>query len=96
MSEKRYKVAVFVETSRGYGRALCEGIADFAQANGNWIFLGGGETWSSDVRRLKGEVDGVIARISNGKMARMLTRLHAPIVDLYRWRDYPNFAQKDC
>ena len=44
MMDSQYKVAVFVETSRGYGRALCEGIADFAQANGRWIFEGGGES----------------------------------------------------
>ena len=41
MAEKKFRVAVFVETSRGYGRALCEGIADFAQANGHWSFEGG-------------------------------------------------------
>lgn len=96
MAEKQYKVAVFVETSRGYGRALCEGIADFAQANGHWVFEGGGESWEQGLRDLSPDIDGVIARIPNAKMARALTRLGAPVVDLYRWRDYEEISSVDA
>ena len=96
MSEKPYKVAVFVETSRGYGRALCEGIADFAQANGRWIFEGGGESWEEGLREIAGRADGVIARIPNADMARALARLRIPVVDLYRWRDYPSISSVDA
>jgi LacI family transcriptional regulator len=96
MAEKQYKVAVFVETSRGYGRALCEGIADFAQANGHWVFEGGGESWEEGLRTIKGKADGVIARIPNDKMARALARLRVPVVDLYRWRDYPAISSVDA
>ncbi len=96
MREKRYKVAVFVETSRGYGRALCEGIADFAQANGHWVFEGGGEAWPEQLRDLAPDTDGVIARIPNARMARSLTRLRVPVVDLYRWRDYTDVTSVDA
>jgi LacI family transcriptional regulator len=96
MAERRYKVAVFVETSRGYGRALCEGIADFAQASGNWIFEGGGESWEERLRDLAPDTDGVIARIPNAKLARALARLKVPVVDIYRWRDYPAITSVDA
>ena len=96
MMDSQYKVAVFVETSRGYGRALCEGIADFAQANGRWIFEGGGESWEKGLRAIAGKADGVIARIPNAKMAQVLTRLKIPIVDIYRWRDYAKISSVDA
>lgn len=96
MDDKRYKVAVFVETSRGYGRALCEGIADFAQANGHWVFEGGGESWETGLRAIARDTDGVIARIPNAKMARALVRLRVPVVDIYRWRDYPLITSVDA
>lgn len=84
MGEKQYKVAVFVETSRAYGRALCEGIADFANANGRWVFEGGGESWEKGLCNLSDEIDGVIARIPNRKMAMALARLKIP-VSLFTW-----------
>ena len=96
MSDKQYKVAVFVETSRGYGRALCEGIADFAQANGHWIFKGGGESWEEGLREIAGKADGVIARIPNAKMAKAFARLRIPVVDLYRWREYSAISSVDA
>ena len=96
MAERQYKVAVFVETSRGYGRALCEGIADFAQANGHWIFEGGGESWEEGLREIAGKAAGVIARIPNAKMAHALARLKVPVVDLYRWRDYAAISSVDA
>jgi len=96
MADKQYKVAVFVETSRAYGRALCEGIADFAQTNGHWVFEGGGESWEDGLREIAGKADGVIARIPNAKMARALARLRVPVLDLYRWRDYPSISSVDA
>ncbi len=92
---RKYRVAVFVETSRGYGRSLCEGIADFAQSVGTWAFEGGGEAWETGVRGLRGRVDGVIARIPNPRMAKALSDLRVPVVDLYRWRTYPSISSVD-
>ena len=63
MNRKQYKVAVFVETSRGYGRALCEGIADFAQANGHWTFQGGGDSWEEGLlNRIETDYDHTCQR----------------------------------
>ena len=95
-ADRPYKVAVFIETSRGYGRALCEGIADFAQANGHWAFEGGGESWEQGLYDLSPDIDGVIARIPNPKMAHALTKLDVPVVDIYRWRDYKDIASVDA
>lgn len=96
MTQQSYRVAVFVETSRGYGRGLCEGIADFAQSNGNWMFKGGGESWKKDIAGIAGKVDGVIARIPDDEMAGALSKLGVPVVDLYRWREYPRIATVDA
>lgn len=96
MSEKHFKVAVFVETSRGYGRALCEGIADFAQANGHWVFEGGGESWEAGLHELPPDINGVIARIPGPKMAQSLARLKVPVVDLYRWEEYEGITSVDA
>jgi len=96
MRDKRYKVAIFVETSRAYGRALCEGVADFAQTTGHWIFEGGGESWEEALRVLPHDINGVIARIPGAKMARALARLKVPVVDIYRWRDYPGVSSADA
>ena len=38
----------------------------------------------------------MIARIPNAKMARALARLRVPVVDLYRWRDYPAISSVDA
>ena len=70
MAEKQYKVAVFVETSRGYGRALCEGIADFAQANGHWIFEGGGESWEEGLSEIAGKARAIERRKFIGHLRR--------------------------
>ena len=96
MAPKKYRVAVLIETSRGYGRSLCEGIADFAQGIGTWVFEGGGESWQTRVGELAGRVDGVIARIPNVRMAQALTGLRVPVVDLYRWQKYPRISSVDA
>jgi len=34
--KKRRKIALIVESSRGYGRDVLQGIANFAQSHDNW------------------------------------------------------------
>ena len=36
MIDGKPKVALFIETSRAYGRGLCLGIADYARSHGEW------------------------------------------------------------
>jgi len=93
--DKKYRVALFVETSRAYGRSLCEGIAAFAQENGHWVFQGGGDSWSGTLRALS-DVDGIIARIQSPEVACRLTNIGVPIVDLFGWSRYPGIALADA
>ncbi len=60
------------------------------------MFKGGGESWEEGLREIAGVADGVIARIPNAKMAKALGRLRIPVVDLYRWKDYPAISSVDA
>jgi LacI family transcriptional regulator len=75
---------VLVESSRGYGRGLLQGIAAYVREHGPW-------TIHNHERRLydaapewlkRWQGDGIIARIANGQLARQIARLHVPTVDL--------------
>ncbi len=78
------KVALLIETSNAYARGLLRGIEDYILAHGPWnVYLGEqgrGDTppeWLADW-----DGDGVIARIENEAIARSLTKLKMPIVDV--------------
>ena len=78
------RVALFIETSRTYGRGILRGIARYAHSQGPWsCFIqerelhGGIPIW---LRQWRG--DGVIARIENQRIARALLRLGCPVVDV--------------
>ncbi len=77
-------VAVIVETSKEYGRGLLRGIGRFIRANGPWsIFLeerGVDEPVPEWLPRFKGH--GIIARVSDARMARAVSAVSVPIVNL--------------
>lgn len=80
----RRSVALLIETSNAYARGLLEGIAEYQRERDNWsIFLPEQErgaappTW---LRRWQG--DGIIARIETSQIARFVTQLNLPVVDL--------------
>lgn len=75
------RIAVMIETSRAYGRALMEGVAAHAQAAGDWKLrsLGDGRPTSARLR----EYDGVILRLADRKTAATLVRAGIPAVDVY-------------
>lgn len=79
------RVALLVESSHGFGRAVLQGIAQYAKACGPWTFFyeerGFDDPMPKDLARWK--PDGIIARISTRGLARELRRLRVPIVDLY-------------
>ncbi len=80
----RRKVAVLVESSRGYGRGLLHGVATFMREHSPWT-IHNHERRLYDVapewlRRWRG--DGIIARIASPRLARQIGRLHVPTVDL--------------
>ena len=80
----RPRVALLIESSRAYGRGLLRGVAKHVREHGPWsIFL---------QERSLGDVspgwlahwvgDGIIARVENRELAKAVSRLGLPAVDL--------------
>lgn len=91
---RRPRIALLIESSRAYGRALLQGVAAHLREHGPWIVYHqerrlhqGAPAWMKD---WKG--DGIIARIWSRQLARQIEELRLPTVDLlslYRIRDVP-------
>ena len=85
MPRKRtHHVAILIETSRAYGRGLLDGVARYNRERGNWLtyFVPQGlgdpaPTWLSGW-----EGDGILARIENRRMARIIEAAGVPVVNL--------------
>ena len=83
------KVAVLVESSRGYGRNLLRGIAAYARSHGPLSIYrqdqGLGESFPTWLHAWEG--DGIIARIESEELAEFLSTRGLPTVDLrYRFQ----------
>ncbi|MBN2292829.1 MAG: DNA-binding transcriptional regulator [Pirellulales bacterium] len=78
------RVALLVESSYSFGRRLQQGVAAFSRAYGPWTFYHEDRGQDDPVREdlAKWKPDGVLARISNPRLAKQLQRLKVPIVDL--------------
>ena len=94
---KKPTVALFIETSRAYGRDLCLGIADYARSHGEWNFLfqerdlrGGIPEWLAG---WKG--NGILCRLSDPNLAELFARAHCPVVDLYGQIRHPDIPFLD-
>jgi LacI family transcriptional regulator len=78
------RIALLIETSREFGRGLLRGIARYNQEHGQWLTYcrphGLGDMSYSWLRRWQG--DGILARITDRRMAASLARLKVPIVNL--------------
>jgi LacI family transcriptional regulator len=84
LTTKIPRVAVWIETSRGYARGLIRGVAAYVQQHGPWsiYFTPHGQhdplpTW---LRTWRG--DGILARIENRQMAQVLLATRLPLIDL--------------
>ena len=77
-------VALFVETSRSYGRNILEGVIDYINEHGPWsIYLQPDGLDSPPPHWLKGwRGDGILARINSAKMADAISEAAVPVVDL--------------
>ena len=75
------KIAVMIETSRAYGRALMEGIAAYAQETRDWKLrsLPNGPLTAAQLQ----EYDGLIIRLADPKIAAEIARAHLPAIDVY-------------
>ena len=80
----RRRVALLIESSRGYGRGLFLGVAKFVRQRHEWSVQSEEWKWTDPMPAwLKHwDGDGVIARVETLDMARLIVRLGAPAVDL--------------
>ena len=87
------QIGILIEKSRAYGRSLIEGVADFAQGQGDWTL----RPLSSEVMPAArfGEYDGIIARIADRALAERLVRSGVPTVDVFCQQSYPGLAGVD-
>jgi LacI family transcriptional regulator len=81
---KQPQVVLLIESSRGYGRGLLRGIAEYIRAHGPWsVYLQRHDLYDAVppwLRKWRG--DGIIARIENEKTARAIRDLGVPAIDL--------------
>lgn len=80
----RRRVALLIESSRGYGRGLFLGVAKFVRQRHDWSVQSEEWRWTDGPPAwLKNwDGDGVIARVETPEMARLIRRLGVPAVDL--------------
>ena len=81
---RQRRVALLMESSRGYGRDVLRGIARYAHEQGSWSILYQERTLGDPLppwlRRQK--MDGVICRIETRSQAQALRSLRVPVVDV--------------
>ncbi len=77
-------VAVWIETSRGYGRGLIRGIAEYMRQHGPWSIYftphGLYDPLPKWFRKRRG--DGILARVEDRQAARLLLATKLPLIDL--------------
>lgn len=78
-----FKVGVYLDVARGYGREVALGIAEYAAKSGRWVFAGGGDVFSLADKIRAGNLDGIIARIPDESAAAKFAGLGIPVVDVY-------------
>lgn len=97
MPDRKPTVALFIETSRAYGRGLCLGIADYARTHGEWNFLvqerdlrGGIPEWLD-----QWDGDGILCRLSDPDMSDLFAKASCPVIDLYGQIRHPEIPFLD-
>lgn len=85
------KVALMIETSNAYARGLLGGVKDYVRVHGPWnVHLsehGRGDLPPKWINDWDGQ--GIVARIENKHIAKALSELRVPIVDLSSRRYLP-------
>jgi LacI family transcriptional regulator len=77
------KVALLVETSRGFGREMLRGIARYAQLHGPWSFHITAGDYEQVVPKMKSwGGTGIIARIPNDRVAKAIVEAGVPTIAL--------------
>ena len=77
------KVALMVETARGFGRDLLRGIARYARLHGPWSFHITPGDYTQEVPKMKQwGGTGIIARIPNERIAQAMIQADVPTIAL--------------
>lgn len=77
------KVALLVETSRGFGRELLGGIARYSQLHGPWnFFIKAGDFEQALPQMHQWGGTGIIARIANERVAKSILDANLPTIAL--------------
>lgn len=77
------KVALLIETSRGYGRGLLRGIVRYARLHGPWAFYLTPADFKQELPRMKAwGGTGIIARVETPEIARHIAQSGLPTVCL--------------
>ena len=76
------RIAVQIETNRAHGRAMLEGVADYALAHTDWR-LEAIEPSALTSENALDRFDGFIVRVMDDKTADMLAKLNKPVIDTY-------------
>jgi LacI family transcriptional regulator len=90
--KRRKSVALLIETSNAYARGLLEGIIHYHREHDAWsIYLPEQERGAAPPSWLKeSDIDGVIARIETDAIAKAVSSLKVPVVDVSSARRVPN------
>ncbi len=83
--KQRKSVALLIETSNACARGLLEGIVEYQRQRDSWsVFLPEQERGATPPRWLRNwKGDGVIARIETAEIAKSISKLRVPVVDLF-------------
>jgi LacI family transcriptional regulator, galactose operon repressor len=77
------KVALLVETSRGFGRELLHGVARYARLHGPWSFhITPGDFEQAVPKMKQWGGTGIIARIPNDRVAKAILEANVPTIAL--------------
>ena len=87
----RLRVALLIESSRGFGRTLLRGITAYGRTHGHWAFFHEERELAAplpgDLKRWR--PDGIIARLATNKLVQQVRALGLPTVDLSCKYDVP-------
>ncbi len=73
-------VALLIETARGYGRGLLQGVAQYSRLRGPWAFeLAPGDLHQT-VPKIQGRVAGFIARVATADIGRAILDVNVPTI----------------
>lgn len=88
------RVALFIESSRAYGRGLLTGIVRYLREKGPWSISYQecrlGEFSPAWLKRWSG--DGIIARVADARMANVIARTGRPAVDVLGQVHHPRLT----